>query len=171
MLINSTPAFYYFCYIPIWFPETAILIACHVAFQIILRLGYYKETKETITRSDDIHYVKSHLPLTISLSLSFSLVYATTHSLTHPVCVCVVCVCACVCVCVCMCMCLGLCMSLSLSLSLSLSNIKINWHKYHKSYIQSHLSATEGQTNLYVEHSIMTRVSNPSWASLTSLHL
>ena len=35
-------------------------------------------------------------------------------------------------------------------------DIKINWHKYHKSYIQSHLCETEGQTNLYFGHSIMT---------------
>ena len=34
-------------------------------------------------------------------------------------------------------------------------NIKINWHKHHKSYIQSRLSETEGQTNCYIEHSIM----------------
>ena len=33
------------------------------------------------------------------------------------------------------------------------TNIKINWHKHHKSYIQSRLSETEGQTHLYIEHS------------------
>ena len=32
-------------------------------------------------------------------------------------------------------------------------NIYINFHKLHKLYIQSRLSETEGQTNLYIEHS------------------
>ena len=51
------------------------------------------------------------------------------------------------------------------------SNIQINWHKHHRSYIQSHLSETEGQPNLYIEHSIMTEaVPNELLRLITIVH-